>query len=43
MAGLVACLLMLHLLVPGLVADGRASGAVTAAAVVEPTDRKSVV
>ncbi|MEV5357943.1 hypothetical protein [Streptomyces sp. NPDC052693] len=37
MVGLVACVLMLHLLVPGLVADGRASVAVTAAAVVEPT------
>ncbi|MER8224348.1 hypothetical protein ABTZ58_27935 [Streptomyces sp. NPDC094143] len=36
MVGLMACLLMLHLLVPGLVGDARASAAVTAADVVEP-------
>ncbi len=34
--GLMACLLMLHVLVPGLVGDARASVAVTAADVVEP-------
>lgn len=35
-AGLLACLLMLHLLVPGLVGDPRASVAVTAAELAQP-------